>query len=834
MSDTALGSFTTFGELLKHLRRRARLTQRELGLAVGYSEAHITRLENGQRTPDPNTVKGQFVEALGLQREPDTAQRLLALAEQASIRNAGTEVDGVAEPVPPPNNLPAQLTSFVGRSQEMAEVQRLLGTTRLLTLTGSGGCGKTRLALEVAATIVGAMHRPPSYGEPEPMGGASPLPAFSDGVWLVELAPLADPALVANTAAAVFNLPLVNRPALDVLRDALLHKTLLLILDNCEHLIGACAELVDALLPTCPHLHVLVTSREGLNVPGEVTWRVPSLAAPEAVRLFADRARAAQPAFALTPANTPVVAHICRRLDHIPLAVELAAARTRTFTVEQTAARLDDAFRLLTTGSRTALPRQQTLRATIDWSYGLLSEDERTFLQRLSVFAGGWTLEAAEALSGAEAVDLLDRLVGKSLVQADQAAAEPRYRMLEMVRQYAHEKLVAAGEHEQAHGSHLEFFASLVQAAQSQYHGPHELEWVGRLDVEVDNLRAALDWAAQTGDLSAGRRLVDGLWWWWMIRGYLLEGQRWVDLALPDDCADTSSAAESAARSAARATAQMASGWLAIRLFDYAHALECFSRAIPLAYRAKESRLIAYALAGLGYVTLDHEEGVRLLNEALHLSRQNGWAWETALAELFLGIRFRTAGNYEYASRHLREALTILHTLGETGLTITSLWRLGQTVRDSGDDAEAGALFERALTLARRLRDPVGIARNLVELAAVALQRGDAAGALPALKESIVIFRDMDSKPLVGKCTVIAAGVSHLRGDPQRAAALLGFTDALFHSSEYYSGESELWQEHHHLLPLVRAALDPADFERAWAQGQQMTLQQVIDDVMAM
>jgi predicted ATPase/class 3 adenylate cyclase len=378
------------------------------------------------------------------------------------------------------HNLPVQLTSFIGRKREMAEVKRLLAESRLLTLTGSGGCGKTRLALQVAADL---------------------LEEFPEGVWLVELAPLADPGLVPQAVASVLGLrEEPGRSLTATLTDALRARSLLLVLDNCEHLLSACAQLVESLLHACPQLRVLASSREGLGIGGEQTYPVPSLSLPdpqrlpaldelqeyEAVRLFAERAGLSQPRFAVTAANAPSVVQVCRRLDGIPLAIELAAARMKALPVEKIAERLDDCFRLLTGGSRTALPRQQTLRALIDWSYNLLSEPERTLLRRVSVFAGGWTLEAAEAVCAGEAecagappgplpgikawevIDLLTSLVEKSLVMYEEQGGEARYRLLETVRQYARDRLLETGEAAAVRGRHRDWCLALAERAEPE------------------------------------------------------------------------------------------------------------------------------------------------------------------------------------------------------------------------------------------------------------------------------------------------------------------------------------------------------------------------------
>jgi len=385
-----------------------------------------------------------------------------------------------------PNNLPRQLTSFIGREREMAEVKRLLTTTRLLTLTGSGGCGKTRLALQVAADLV---------------------EEFANGVWLVELAALTDPALVPQAVASALGVrEEPGRPLLATLSDYLKAKRLLLLLDNCEHLVAACAYLAEALLRACPHLRILATSREALNIAGETVWRVPSLSLPdllhlpsvehltqyEAVRLFIERALISRPDFVLTSQGAPSVAQVCHRLDGIPLAIELAAARVKVLSVEQIAARLDNRFRLLTSGSRTALPRQKTLRAAIDWSYDLLSETERMVLRRLSVFAGGWTLEAAEAICVGEGIewhevlDPLMQLVDKSLVMMEEQGGTVRYRLLETVRQYGRDKLPASGEADVVRGRHRDWYLALAERAEPELLGSNQAVWLERLETEHD------------------------------------------------------------------------------------------------------------------------------------------------------------------------------------------------------------------------------------------------------------------------------------------------------------------------------------------------------------
>lgn len=459
--STALNKFATFGDLLKYLRRRAGLTQLELSIAVGYSDTQISRFEQNLRSPDLATIAARFVPALHLENEPDVMARLLELA---TFPEAPTRPNA---PPRPKHNLPAPLTRFIGREQQIEEVKRLLSATRLVTLSGMGGCGKTRLALQVATQL---------------------LDEFSDGVWQVELAPITEPARMPQTVMAALAMgEKSDRAPIESLVQFLRDKCFLLILDNCEHLTEACALLATALLRACPTLKILATSREALNVGGESVWPVPPLILPnaqrafpggpgfvaathesEAVQLFLDRATGVHPAFRLSETNALAVAQVCRRLDGIPLAIELAAARVGVLSVEQIAVRLDDCFQLLTGGSRAAPPRQQTLRAAFDWSYDLLSETEQVLLRRLSIFTTNWTLAAAEtvcadipgaqaeasqsALHAADVLDALTMLVNKSLVMVQPETGDRHYRLLDTIRQYARNRLQAADEETLLHG----------------------------------------------------------------------------------------------------------------------------------------------------------------------------------------------------------------------------------------------------------------------------------------------------------------------------------------------------------------------------------------------
>lgn len=526
---------SSFGYWIRRQRKALDLTQQALADRVGCSLAAIKKIEGDERRPSrqiaermadilgvPANQRENFIEVARGVRPVD---QLILAHELASPIPTRTEASKTF-----PHNLPVQLTSFIGREWELSQGKQWLAITHLLTLTGPGGTGKTRLALQLATEV---------------------SQEYLDGVWHVELAPLTDPALVPQTIA--FALGVREQPGrtiFDSLGDYLRAKRLLLILDNCEHLIEIWAQLSDHLLRTAPGLKILATSRESLGISGEMTYRVPSLELPDprqpsdldelaqndCVHLFVDRASAALPHFHLSPKNASAVIQICRRLDGIPLAIELAAARTKVFPPEQIAARLDDRFRLLTGGSRTALERHQTLQALIDWSYELLSEAERQLLGRLSVFSGGWSIEAVQAVcadeSGDEGLDTLAHLVDKSLVIVEEEAEEGRYRLLETIRQYGRNKLLESGEVAMVRDRHLEYYLRFVELAEPKLRGAEQLEWLDRVEGEHGNLRAALAWSLESEKPNLALRLTGALHYFWELRGYFSEGQKWLDDAL--------------------------------------------------------------------------------------------------------------------------------------------------------------------------------------------------------------------------------------------------------------------------------------------------------------
>jgi predicted ATPase/DNA-binding SARP family transcriptional activator len=520
---------------------------------------------------------------------------------------------------PPRHNLPAPRTTFVGRDREIVELKRALSMTRLLTLTGAGGSGKTRLALEVARDLVGA---------------------YQDGVWLVELAGLSEGNLVPQAVAAALGVKeRPSQPLTGTLVEFLRAKQSLLVVDNCEHLLEATAGLVDILLDSCPHLRILATSREALDVIGEVRWIVPPLSVPEpqgtpssedsssfeglegyeSVRLFIERARGRDPAFSLSPQNAPAVAEICGRLEGIPLAIELAAARVGTLSLEQISEKLVGSLELLTRGGRTAVPRHRTLKGTLDWSYDLLSESEQMLFDRLSVFAGGWTLEAAsmiakgEGVEEGEVLDLLSGLVEKSLVMirgGDPGGA--RYRLLEPVRQYALDKLEGSDEAEEARRRHAEFFLGIAGETVTEMRGREQATWLARLEVELDNLRGALSWALERGEPELGLHLAEAFWWFWEAQGYFVEGRRWLEQAL----------AKGSRASSARAKALDGVGHLALNLGDIDRAVAAAEEGLKLRAQVELEASVAASLLRLQGITAeirgDYERATELFRDSLH------------------------------------------------------------------------------------------------------------------------------------------------------------------------------------------------------------------------
>jgi predicted ATPase/class 3 adenylate cyclase len=629
-----------------------------------------------------------------------------------------------------PNNLPMQLTSFIGREREIAEVRQELTEHRLVTLTGSGGTGKTRLALQIAAEV---------------------LDHFEHGVWFVELAPLVDPDLIPRSILSVMSVSEQSgKTPLEILQEYLHDKKTLIVLDNCEHLIEASAKVANTLLNGAPHLKVLASSREALGVKGEVSYHVPSLSLPdpkqlptieqlsqyEAVRLFIDRALLVAPHFDVTQVNAPAIAQICYRLDGIPLAIELAAARVKMMSVEQISRRLDDRFRLLTGGARTALPRQQTLRALIDWSYAILSENERLLLRRLSVFAGGWTLEAAEevctgdGIKPDEVLDLLAQLVNKSLVvvMEPSPSGETRYRMLETIRQYAREKLLETGGGEVVRDQHLAYFVKLVEQAEPELYRSDQAHWSNRLDDELDNLRVALEWSL-VNNIEAGLRITVIPWRFWEARGYFREMSEWLSQLLERYPAiDT-----------LHAQALAVNSWYLFRQGNFVETIRIAEQSLQMARALSDRKTEASSLMFLGVATLVYgnvAESTPVLEQGLALYRALGDKIGQATTMDALSIN---SGNLERTVAFARESLKLYRELGYLSGIARCLTRLARLTLWRGDFSLPALWLQEALSLSRQLDDQTNEEEALIMYGRLAYWQGEYQQANVYYKEAILL-----------------------------------------------------------------------------------------------
>ncbi|MGE5083833.1 MAG: BTAD domain-containing putative transcriptional regulator [Acidobacteriota bacterium] len=659
---------------------------------------------------------------LGVDPQPET----YALYKQ--IRRGDVkpvQASRVVEPGTPRHNLPIQLSTFIGRKKEQQEIGDLIARNRLVTLTGAGGIGKTRLSIQAASAR---------------------LQEYPDGTWLVELAPLTEKALVPQAVVTALGLSeQTDLPSLTVLTNFLQSRRVLLLLDNCEHLIDACAQLTETLLSTCPNLHILATSREALGISGETIYLVPPLSTPaaevaleqfssyEAVQLFMERAQTIVPAFAMTNQNAPAIAQICHHLDGIPLAIELAAARVKMFSVQEIAARLDDRFNLLTAGMRTALPRHQTLRALIDWSHELLSERERFLLRRLSVFAGGWTLEAAEFVCAGEGIeshqilDLLTQLLNKSLIFTEQShGQETRYLMLETIRQHAREKLWAAGEGNLIRQRHLEYYVGLAEQAEPHLRASEMVWWLDRLEEELGNIRAALEWSLE-GDIQAQLRLAGALLWFWHIRRHQSEGLEWLERGLSVEAMERGDQPLTSSRAMVRGKALNTAGFLLAMLFESKRASARLEESLAL-FRELGSagkQGMAYALLRLGGL---QSPGSRqsMLEQSLGLFREIGDKF--GIAECLLNLTDIAQRDDHYtkrASQLVEEQVALREEIGDRDGRALALVQQGSLAFWQGEYTRAANLFEESLAGFRELNNTAAMSYVLSAYAADFLWLGE-------------------------------------------------------------------------------------------------------------
>jgi non-specific serine/threonine protein kinase len=763
------GASLEFGGLLKRFRLAAGLSQEALAERAGLSVAAVAALERGRRShPRAFTV---ILLADALRLEPADRTALLEAAAAPPAGRASPE---------PPSPPPVLLTTFVGREPELAELRQRLDEVRLLTLTGAGGTGKTRLAAELVAGLTRKGLRQ---------------------AWFVALDGCHQLDLVAPAVAAAVGISeAAGRSPVEKLAERLRDSDGLVVLDNCEHLLAAVAAVAHALLLACPRLRLLATSRAVLGLPGELTWRVPSLRLPppdataepqllagvEAVRLFVERAALARPGFRLTDDNAAAVVGICRRLDGIPLAIELAAARARVLAPAQILARLEDASRLLTAGARTAAPRQQTLRATIEWSYRLLEPRERAVFDRLSVFSGGFDLEAAEAVAGGGGLDALASLVDQSLVVAEPVrAGMMRYRLLEVLRQFGRSCLAASGEADVVLGRHYEQYLEVARRADLELGRGERSGALRRLRLEHANFQAALVWArGQPGDLAL--RLATALGRYWELNGSITEGSAWLDEAL----------ATGAGEPALRAMALLRAGQLALVRTDYERAETYLAESQHLNQGLGDQASVArcmYAMADVAFARGDTGMGERLCEEALATMRRLHDRDGTAWGYMLLGWAGFLAGDTARAERALREA-------------------------------------ER---LHRELNNAWGLAGDLAVLAVIRLTAGDVQGGrarVTQMMAGVIIGGVADMPGWVWLCLLLAAAEGRYRSVARLRGVIRTMADRGVRGPNWSRALSAL------SLPAVDAAyreLGTEEFERLADQGAALALDDVLKEAMA-
>jgi predicted ATPase/DNA-binding SARP family transcriptional activator/DNA-binding CsgD family transcriptional regulator len=851
--------------------RREQLRQHYLTLLIELAELHEGR---GEYAPAIETLSKATSEELTLEDAHASLMRLhalsgrpdKALAQYARLREAlqrgiGTQpaettrrlrdeiaagkllsapLPGPPQPAPSDgakHNLPSPRNTFVGREQESVEIKRMLAMTSLLSLTGMGGSGKTRLAIEVARELVGS---------------------YPDGVWLVELAPLSEEGLVAQEVANALEVQeRPGEPLVDTLAEALEAKDALLVLDNCEHLVEGAARMVEALLASRTRLKVVATSREPLGVSGEVVWGVPPLSVPgrrgrqtpdelvgyESVRLFAERALLTERAlygstgFALGPDNASAVAEICQRLEGIPLAIELAAAWVGTLTVKQILERLKASLGLLK-GGRTLASRQRTLRGAMDWSHELLSESERALFGRLSVFAGGWTLEAAEAVGVGEGVEeegvleLLWNLVNKSLVVAEAGTQEPaaRYRMLEPIRQYASEKLMEGEEGEQVRRRHATFFLAVAEEAQPELEGPQQVSWTERLETEHDNLRAALSWVLDRGEGELGLRFGGALWRFWVARGYLGEGVGWLQETL---------ASGDKAASPVRVKVLEGMGWLTQTQGDSEQAEAAYEELLEQSRELDEKGDVATALNSLGNLAAargDNERARSLLEENMAVLRElDERSTETTLKRhhvlILLGLlALHDEGEPARAVALWEESLALAREVGDVDRIGTNQMMLGFAAVAQGDYERARTVCEEALALSGESDSGVRwfVPESLVNRGLAELGQGEHERAAASFSEGLKLAREMGTKLSFPTSLEGMASLAGALKEGTRAARLWGAVEAARRDSGLALSPTER-AVHEPYLASARAQSGEEAWEEALIVGRAMSLEEAAE-----
>jgi predicted ATPase/DNA-binding XRE family transcriptional regulator len=831
-----MNTATSFGQWLKERRQSLNLTQENLADRVGCALSTIEKIERGLRRAS-HQVAGRIAEELRIPTEEQAAfvawartlpsdQRELQITVPQPTRGGSEGVPGF-----PPGNLPAPTTALIGRDRELAETRSLLQRqeVRLLTLLGPPGIGKTRLSLALADSLRGD---------------------FDDGVWFVPLASISDPALVVssiNRALSLKETPVQGGS--EALQAFLRGRDILLVLDNFEQVVLA-APAVAELLAWSLGLKVLVTSRAALQIYGEHHFDVPPLDLPDlknlpaegdlqnypAVALFAQRAQAVAPRFSVSKENSPAIAEICARLDGLPLAIELAAARSKLFDPLSILRRLDRRLPLLSGGPQDRTPRQQSLRSAIAWSYDLLNEAEKRLFRHLSVFVGGCTLESIEAIGGVSEPsglgqlngsggstpeDVLDSLVNKSLLQCQDVDGEIRFSMLETLREYAGERLREHDEEEAARQQHAAYFVALAEEAEPRLRGTEQQKWLDRLDKEHDNLRAALNWAFEKGQSECAQRLAGAVWRFWSMRSYFVEGRKWLTKVLETWPQNTSW----------RLKVGLGAGGLAQSQSDYVRARLHLEESLRGARELGDRLRTALALNNLGII--DRQQGnleaarSKLL-EAIEIERELDDKWSMAGAYTNLGLVASDMGDYAESRSFHEQSLAIFRELGDRRSTAVALINLGDAIYHQGDLAQAQLLWEECGQIFRDLGEKQGLAQTLVNLAFLARDKKDLAKGYSLLAEIISLYRQIGRRKLLAEALDYAGTLAALSGQPERAARLFGSADGLFRELGITLPQ-DVQQSHMQYETLAREALgDEVRFDALWREWSSKPVEEAI------
>ncbi|HSL31720.1 MAG TPA: tetratricopeptide repeat protein [Anaerolineales bacterium] len=723
----------------------------------------------------------------------------------------------------PSNNLPTQLTSFIGRETELAEIKQILNSHRLVTLTGPGGSGKTRLALQIGNDV---------------------LQQFQEGVVFVPLAPVTDPRLVPSTIAQTLDVAEVaGQSVVDVLKSHLQNKSLLLVLDNFEQVTSA-APVVSDLLAACSKLKILVTSREILRVYGEKVYPVPPLGLPDlkklppldslsqytSIRLFLQRAQAVKPDFQITDENASSVAEICHRLDGLPLAIELAAARIRLLPPRTMLSRLERRLEFLTGGARDLPARQQTLRHAITWSYDLLAEDEQKAFRRLSVFVGGCTIGAIEAIFGEEVggvfvLDQIGSLLDKSLIrEVEGPTGEARFMMLELLREFGLEQLQASGEEQAIRRRHTNFYLALAEEAEARLESGEQAHWIHSMEQEHDNLRAALEWTRTAEDMSEHcLRLAGALGLFWETRGYFSEGRERLSAILAMETAQL--------RTSARARLLARAAELAYRQSDYAATVEYAEESLGIYREINDWQGTASMLIKLGNAATeagDYAAATEYLNEALTIWRERGDRRGTARALISLGWAALKPGDHQLARARLEEALTLSRELKDTRSMGFELSGLGEIALRQGEYARAKQLLEESLGLRQQLGNKWGIGVSAGTLGWVAIREGNWKQAMDWLAESLEVRQEIGDKGGCAWCLERLAEIAMAQQNPEKALRLLSAAAKLRIAIGSVIDPVDQ-EEYQNRRSTLRKELGEERFAAVWHAGHAMTLEQAIE-----